>query len=120
MTQFFLNGSLSEVRQAGGDKKGGEFQNVGDKICPPPWWDRVKRFAKIWGDCPPPQTPYPPASKVPAALRWIQAVHYVHNQDEAEFCILKFPSVFHYLSSVNPKQLCAIAQLGCTWEVGTS
>ena len=35
MTQFFLNESLSEVRQAGGDKKGGEFQNVGDKICPP-------------------------------------------------------------------------------------
>ena len=30
MTQFFLNESFSEVRQAGGDKKGGEFQNVGD------------------------------------------------------------------------------------------
>ena len=77
MTQFFLNESLSEVRQAGGDKKGGEFQNVGDsnyvvdKICPPPWWDRVKRSAKILGDCPPP-TPYPPASKVPAALRWLK------------------------------------------------
>ena len=28
MTQFFLNESLSEVRQAGDDKKGGEFQNV--------------------------------------------------------------------------------------------
>ena len=59
MTQFFLNESLSEVRQAGGDKKGGEFQNVGDsnyvvdKICPAPWWDRVKRSAKILGDCPP-------------------------------------------------------------------
>ena len=29
MIQFFLNESLSEVRQAGGDKKGGKFQNVG-------------------------------------------------------------------------------------------
>ena len=42
MTQFFLNESLTEVRQAGGDEKGGEFQNVGDsnyvvdKICPTP------------------------------------------------------------------------------------
>ena len=43
MIQFFLNESLSEVRQAGGDRKGGKFQNPGEggsinvegKTCPP-------------------------------------------------------------------------------------
>ena len=64
MIQFFLNESLSEVRQAGGDRKGGKFQNpeggssidVVGTICPP-GWDRVNRSAKVWGYCPPP----PPA-----------------------------------------------------------
>ena len=29
-------------------------------------------------------------------------------------------SVFHHLPSVGPKQLCALAHLGCTRKVGTS
>ena len=40
------------------------------------------------------------------------------TQGEAELCILELTSVFHHLSSVGPKQLCALANLDCTCEVG--
>ena len=49
---------------------------------------------------------------------------YCHDYDirreEAKRRILKPASVFHYLPSVGPKQLCALAHLGCTREAGTS
>ena len=65
MTQFFLNESLSEVRQAGGDKKGGEFQNVGDKICPPGEIG-LRDLPKSGGIAPPqPPTHLPPRFRQP-------------------------------------------------------
>ena len=33
---------------------------------------------------------------------------------------LRFTPVLYHLSSVGPKQLCALAHLGCTREAGTS
>ena len=45
------------------------------------------------------------------------------KQGEAELRILDFKttwSEFHHLPRVGPKQLCALAHLGCTREVGTS
>ena len=40
---------------------------------------------------------------------------------KAELHLLKLTSVFHHLPvSVRPKQLCALAHLGCTHEAGTS
>ena len=33
--------------------------------------------------------------------------------------VSKLTSVFHHLPSVGPKQLCALAYLGCTCEAGT-
>ena len=39
---------------------------------------------------------------------------------KAKLRILELTSVFHHLPSVSPKQLCALAHLGCTREAGTS
>ena len=47
-------------------------------------------------------------------------IHYKIRREEAKLRILKLASVFHHLSSVGPKQLCALAHLGCTREAGTS
>ena len=47
-------------------------------------------------------------------------VHYIIRQGKAELRILELTSVFHYLPSVGPKQLCALAHLGCTREANTS
>ena len=33
---------------------------------------------------------------------------------------IRFTPVLYYLPSVGPKQLCALAHLGCTREAGTS
>ena len=42
------------------------------------------------------------------------------KQGKAKIHSLELTSVFHPLPSVSPKQLCALAHLGCTCEVGTS
>ena len=47
-------------------------------------------------------------------------VQYIIGQGEAELRILELTSVFHHLPSVGPKQLRALAHLGCTREAGTS
>ena len=47
-------------------------------------------------------------------------VQYIIRQGEAELCILELTSVFHQFPSVGPKQMCALAHLGCTCEAGTS
>ena len=47
-------------------------------------------------------------------------IHYDISREEAKLLILKLASVFHHLPSVGPKQLCALAHLGCTREAGTS
>ena len=47
-------------------------------------------------------------------------IHYNIRREEAKQRILKLASVFHHLPSVGPKQLCALAHLGCTREAGTS
>ena len=47
-------------------------------------------------------------------------IHYDIKREEAKLRILKLASVFHHLPSVGPKQLCALAHLGCTREAGTS
>ena len=47
-------------------------------------------------------------------------IHYDIRREEAKLRILKIASVFHHLPSVGPKQLCALAHLGCTREAGTS
>ena len=47
-------------------------------------------------------------------------VQCIIRQGEAELRILELTSVFHYLPSVGSKQLCALAQLGSTHEVGPS
>ena len=44
-------------------------------------------------------------------------IHYGIKREEAKQCILKLASVFHHLPSVGPKQLCALAHLGCTRRV---
>ena len=41
------------------------------------------------------------------------------QQGKAELHILELTSVFHHLPSVGPKQLCALAHLGCTREAET-
>ena len=41
------------------------------------------------------------------------------RQGEAELGILELTSVFHHLPIANPKQLCALAHLGCTCKAGT-
>ena len=47
-------------------------------------------------------------------------VQYIIRQGKAKLCILELTSVFHHLSSVGPKQLCALAHIGCTPEVDIS
>ena len=47
-------------------------------------------------------------------------VLYIIRQGEAKLCILELTLVFYHLPSVGPKQLCALAHLGCTREAGTS
>ena len=47
-------------------------------------------------------------------------VQYIIKQGEAKLCIVELTSVFHYLPSVDPKQLCALAHLGCTNKADTS
>ena len=44
---------------------------------------------------------------------------YITLSGEAELCISKLASLFHYLPCVGPKQLCALAHIGCTHEAGT-
>ena len=64
MIQFFLNESLSEVRQARGDTKGGHFQNVCEGVALM-WWVQsatlveigLRDLPKSWGIAPPP-APY--------------------------------------------------------------
>ena len=41
-------------------------------------------------------------------------VHYIIGQGGAELGILEVSSVFQFLPSVGPKQLCLLAHLGCT------
>ena len=41
-------------------------------------------------------------------------VHYIIRQGKAELLISEITSVFYHLPSVIPKQLCALALLGCT------
>ena len=47
-------------------------------------------------------------------------VHYIVMHVEAMLGIQKLISVFHHLPNVSPKQLCALAHLGCTHKAGTS
>ena len=47
-------------------------------------------------------------------------IHYDIRREEAKQRLLKLASVFHHLPSVSPKQLCALAPLGCTRKAGTS
>ena len=44
-------------------------------------------------------------------------VQYIIWQGEAKLRILELTSVFHPLPSVGPKQLCALAHLGCNFLV---
>ena len=48
----------------------------------------------------------------------IHALQYSARQSRAAY--IKLTLVFHHLPSVGPKQLCALAHLGCTREAGTS
>ena len=47
-------------------------------------------------------------------------IHYDIRREEVKQSILKLASVFHHLPSVGPKQLCALAHLGCTHEADNS
>ena len=47
-------------------------------------------------------------------------VLYIIRQCKANLHILKLTPVFHCLPSVDPKQLCALAHLGCTGAAVTS
>ena len=47
-------------------------------------------------------------------------MYYDIRREEAKLRILKLALVFHHHPSVGPKQLCALAQVGCTHEAGTS
>ena len=47
-------------------------------------------------------------------------VHFDIRREEAKLRILKLTSVFHHLPSFGPKQLCALAHLGCTRKAGAS
>ena len=46
------------------------------------------------------------------------ALRYSVRQSRA--ALIKLTSVFHLFPTVGPKQLCALAHLGCTREAGTS
>ena len=45
---------------------------------------------------------------------------YIIRWGEAKLCLLELTSVFHHLPSVGPKQLYALAHLGCTYAAVTS
>ena len=45
--------------------------------------------------------------------------YYIIRQGKAKLQTSKLTSVFHHLPSVTPKQLCALAHLGCTCTGGT-
>ena len=47
----------------------------------------------------------------------IHALQYSARRSRAAY--IKLTLVFHHLPSVGPKQLCALAHLGCTREAGT-
>ena len=47
-------------------------------------------------------------------------MHYDIWQGKAEMHVLKLTLVLHHHPSVSPKQLCALAHLGCTPELVTS
>ena len=47
-------------------------------------------------------------------------IHYDIRREEAKQRLLKLASVFYHLPSVGPKQLCALAHLGCTRRAGNS
>ena len=47
-------------------------------------------------------------------------VQYIIRPGEAELRILELTIVFHHLSTVSPKHLCALAHLGCTRKAVTS
>ena len=47
-------------------------------------------------------------------------IHYIIRRGEAKLRILELSSVFHHLPSAGPKQLCALAHLGCIRKAGTS
>ena len=47
-------------------------------------------------------------------------VQYIIKRGKGELRILELTSIFHHLPSIGPKQLCALAHLGCTRKVGTS
>ena len=48
----------------------------------------------------------------------IHAIQYCARGSRA--ALIKLTSVFHHFPSVGPKQLCALAHLGCNCETGTS
>ena len=45
---------------------------------------------------------------------------YIIRRGKAKLHILELTSMFHSLPCVGPKQLCALAHLGCTSKAGTS
>ena len=47
-------------------------------------------------------------------------VQYIIRLGKAELRALELTSVIHHRPSVSPKQLCALAQIGCTQKAGTS
>ena len=61
----------------------------------------------------------PPDPLGPRDKEKVKYIHFNIRREEAKLCILKLATVFHHLSSVSPKQLYALAHLGCTREVGT-
>ena len=61
----------------------------------------------------------PPDPLGPRDKEKARYVHFDIRREEAKLLILKLASVFHHLPSFGPKQLCALAHLGCTREVGT-
>ena len=62
----------------------------------------------------------PPDPLGPRDKEKARYVHFDIRREEAKLLILKLASVFHHLPSFGPKQLCALAHLGCTREEGTS
>ena len=46
-------------------------------------------------------------------------VKYIISQGKAGLCSLELTSVFHHLPIANPKQFCALANLGCTCKART-
>ena len=71
-----------------------------------PWYVLRVKTMHFWS---PSDSWDPPWSKAKPSY-----VHYIIRQGEAKLHILELTSVFHHLPSVSPKQLCALAHLGCT------